>query len=83
MFQKIHKAISGFFVRTFCVLIQIYRKFISPALPRCCRFYPTCSAYALEAFQKHGVTKGFLLSSKRILRCNPWCEGGYDPVPLR
>lgn len=81
MFQKIQSLVSEFFVKFFCIPIRIYRKCISPALPPCCRFYPTCSAYALDAFQKYGVAKGFLLSSKRILRCNPWCDGGYDPVP--
>ena len=47
-----------------------------------CRFYPTCSQYAIEAIQTHGVLKGFYLAVFRILRCNPFCRGGYDPVPL-
>ena len=47
----------------------------------CCRFYPTCSQYALEAIQKHGAFKGSLLAAYRILRCNPFSKGGYDPVP--
>ena len=49
----------------------------------CCRFYPTCSQYALEAIQKYGAFKGFFLALWRILRCNPFCKGGYDPVPLK
>nr|MBP3281564.1 membrane protein insertion efficiency factor YidD [Treponema sp.] len=64
-----------------CFLIRFYQICISPLFPACCRFYPTCSHYALDAFQKYGPFKGFFLTSKRILRCNPFCEGGYDPVP--
>jgi putative membrane protein insertion efficiency factor len=65
-------------------LIRLYRKFISP-LKRspCCRFTPTCSAYALEAFYEWGFFVGFGLTVWRILRCNPFCAGGYDPVPKR
>jgi hypothetical protein len=62
-------------------LITIYRKFISPMKPPCCRFVPTCSQYAYEAITKYGLIKGGFLSVKRILRCNPFCKGGYDPVP--
>ncbi len=62
-------------------LIGLYRKFISPIKPKCCRFTPTCSAYAIEAFQKRGFFVGFALTVWRILRCNPFCRGGYDPVP--
>ncbi|MBQ9429805.1 MAG: membrane protein insertion efficiency factor YidD [Clostridia bacterium] len=62
-------------------LIRLYRKWISPLKPNCCRFTPTCSAYALEAFQKRGFFCGMILTVWRILRCNPFCEGGYDPVP--
>ncbi len=62
-------------------LISLYRKFISPLKPPCCRFTPTCSAYALEAFKKRGFFVGFILTVWRILRCNPFSKGGYDPVP--
>ena len=65
------------------LLISFYRKFISPLKPPCCRFTPTCSAYALEAFRKRGFFVGLILSTWRILRCNPFCRGGYDPVPER
>ncbi|MCL2702549.1 MAG: membrane protein insertion efficiency factor YidD [Defluviitaleaceae bacterium] len=65
----------------FVTLIRGYRRFISPFLPNACRFYPTCSEYALEAIQKHGALKGVPLSIWRILRCNPYGKGGYDPVP--
>ena len=62
-------------------LIGLYRKFISPLKPPCCRFTPTCSAYAIEAFQKRGFFAGLILTVWRILRCNPFAKGGYDPVP--
>ena len=64
-------------------LIRLYKKFISPLKPPCCRFTPTCSAYAIEAFQKRGFFAGFILMTWRILRCNPFGRGGYDPVPER
>ena len=62
-------------------LIELYRKNISPRKIPCCRFTPTCSAYAIEAIQKRGAFVGTLLSIWRILRCNPLCKGGYDPAP--
>ena len=62
-------------------LIRFYRKFISPLKKPCCRFTPSCSAYALEAYQKRGFFVGSALTVWRILRCNPYCAGGYDPVP--
>lgn len=61
--------------------IKFYRKLISPLLPGCCRFTPTCSAYGLEALRVHGALYGSWLTFKRILRCNPWGGSGYDPVP--
>ncbi|MBR6913695.1 MAG: membrane protein insertion efficiency factor YidD [Treponema sp.] len=67
--------------KIYCAPIRFYQVCISPLYPACCRFYPSCSNYALEAFQKYGPVKGVLLTSKRILRCNPFFEGGYDPVP--
>ncbi len=62
-------------------LIKAYRKYVSPIKPPCCRFTPTCSAYALEAFSKRGFFVGLFLTLWRILRCNPFSRGGYDPVP--
>ena len=62
-------------------LITLYRKYSSPLKPACCRFTPSCSAYAIEALQKRGLLVGLLLATWRILRCNPFCKGGYDPVP--
>ncbi|MDD6478517.1 MAG: membrane protein insertion efficiency factor YidD [Oscillospiraceae bacterium] len=64
-------------------LIRFYRKNISPLKPSCCRFNPTCSAYAIEAISTHGAFKGSFLAVWRILRCNPFCKGGYDPVPQK
>ena len=67
--------------RLMMALVRFYRACISPVLPRCCRFTPTCSQYALEALGKHGFWKGTALAVWRILRCNPFNPGGYDPVP--
>lgn len=66
----------------FLWLIRLYQKYISPGLPRRCRFSPTCSQYALEAITKYGAAKGGWLAVKRLLRCNPFNKGDYfDPVP--
>ncbi len=64
----------------FIFIINLYKKFISPLLPPSCRFYPTCSEYAIQAFNKYGVIKGGAKSIWRILRCNPFNKGGYDPL---
>ncbi|HHW10860.1 MAG TPA: membrane protein insertion efficiency factor YidD [Firmicutes bacterium] len=61
-------------------LIKLYQQAVSPLLPRTCRFYPTCSAYALEAVTRYGVWKGGRMAAGRLLRCHPWHPGGYDPV---
>lgn len=61
--------------------IVAYRRWISPALPARCRFHPSCSAYALEAISVHGAVRGFYLAVRRVLRCQPFHPGGYDPVP--
>lgn len=60
--------------------IVVYQKAISPALPRRCKYEPTCSRYALDAIRAHGVLRGTVLAVWRVLRCNPWSHGGYDPV---
>lgn len=70
-----------FLTKFFCTLIRIYQICISPLHGPCCRFTPTCSMYALEAIKKYGPFKGLILSIKRILKCNPFHDGGYDPVP--
>ena len=67
--------------RVLIALVKFYRKYTSPLRPPCCRYYPTCSQYALEALEKYGAIKGGYLAIRRILRCNPLHKGGYDPVP--
>ena len=62
-------------------LIKIYQRYISPHTQPTCRFIPTCSQYALTAIQRYGLIKGGWMGCRRILRCNPWSKGGYDPVP--
>jgi len=63
------------------MLIRLYQVALSPFLPNSCRFQPTCSQYALEAFAKHGAFRGFWLTIKRISKCHPWGGHGHDPVP--
>ncbi|MCW8858952.1 MAG: membrane protein insertion efficiency factor YidD [Deltaproteobacteria bacterium] len=65
----------------FIFLIDIYRVCVSPFTQPSCRFYPSCSYYARESFIQHGAFRGLLLTSKRLVRCHPFCEGGFDPVP--
>jgi hypothetical protein len=60
--------------------IRFYSRFISPGLPRRCKYEPTCSAYAAQAVERFGILRGLVLAGWRLLRCNPWSHGGYDPV---
>jgi putative membrane protein insertion efficiency factor len=60
--------------------IVAYQRVISPALPRRCKYEPTCSAYGVQAIQRYGILRGLVLAGWRLLRCNPWSHGGYDPV---
>jgi uncharacterized protein len=60
--------------------IRFYRRFVSPALPRRCKYHPSCSEYAVEAIRTYGVLRGLVLAAWRLLRCNPWSHGGVDPV---
>ena len=62
-------------------LLRVYKTVISPWLPPACRFEPSCSVFAMEAVQTHGALRGSWLSIKRLARCQPWCRGGFDPVP--
>ena len=70
-----------YLVRLYLFPVRFYRRFISPLTPPCCRFTPTCSAYAVKAVERFGIIKGTVLAVWRILRCNPFCRGGYDDVP--
>jgi putative membrane protein insertion efficiency factor len=70
--------------RNVCVVIlRAYRAVISPLYGDVCRYYPSCSHYALQAIQRHGVIRGVWLGSRRLARCHPWAEGGIDDVPVR
>jgi putative membrane protein insertion efficiency factor len=66
----------------FIGLVKAYRLLLSPWLGSSCRFEPTCSAYSLEALERHGAGMGAWLTTRRLMRCHPWCEGGCDPVPV-
>lgn len=72
--------INNIFTKLVIDIIRFYQKFISPLKGQTCRFYPTCSAYALEAYQNYGFLKGTILTLKRIFKCHPFHPGGYDPV---
>lgn len=61
--------------------IRVYQWTLRPFIGAHCRFEPTCSAYAVEALRRHGSAAGSLMAARRVLRCNPWCDGGIDPVP--
>lgn len=63
-----------------CLPIKLYQYLISPLIKPCCRFYPSCSQYAITAIEQLGLTKGIWMTLKRVIRCHPWSRGGYDPV---
>lgn len=67
--------------RLLMVVVRAYRLLLSPWLGSSCRFEPTCSAYALQALERHGAAQGAYLTLHRLVRCGPWCNGGHDPVP--
>jgi putative membrane protein insertion efficiency factor len=69
--------------QTLIALLRFYKRFVSPLLGQHCRFHPSCSEYAMQALDIHGVFKGSWLTLKRLARCQPFCEGGLDPVPPR
>ncbi len=78
--KKVFSFISNLIKTALIGVIRFYRRFISPAKAPCCRFYPTCSQYAIEAISKHGAVKGTGMAVWRVLRCNPFGKSGYDPV---
>jgi uncharacterized protein len=67
--------------KLFIGLLRAYQYALSPMLGRRCRFFPSCSEYAIEALGRHGALRGSYLAARRVLRCHPWNPGGYDPVP--
>ena len=73
--------IARFVQRVLITLVKGYRLLLSPWLGSACRFEPTCSAYSLEALERHGAARGSYLTLHRLARCHPWCAGGQDPVP--
>ena len=62
-------------------LVELYRRLISPLFPSSCRYFPSCSEYAVQALTRHGLLRGLWLATARVVRCNPWSDGGMDPVP--
>ena len=76
------KNLTKFFKIVFLFFISLYQNFISPLIPQSCRYYPSCSNYAKDILKKHGLL-GILLIIKRILKCNPFFPGGYDPIPTK
>jgi hypothetical protein len=72
---------KNFLIEIFLLPLKFYRKFVSPLIPPRCKYYPTCSTYALGAVRRFGIIKGSWLALKRVVRCNPWSLGGIDPVP--
>lgn len=72
--------IIRFMQQVICSPIRLYQYVLSPLIKPCCRFYPSCSQYAITAIEQHGIVKGLWLAGRRLLRCHPWSAGGYDPV---
>ncbi len=81
MSREMNQVFSRIVGRALQGLLHIYRVTISPFLGPRCRFIPSCSAYAIEAIELHGPVRGTFLSARRLARCHPFCDGGYDPVP--
>ena len=75
--------INKLIIQILIKVIKIYQFFISPMLGQNCRYLPTCSEYSIQSFQQFGIVKGFVLSIKRISKCHPWGNYGYDPVPKK
>ena len=75
-----HAGESGIAVRYALAILRIYKTWISPCLPSACRYHPTCSEYMMQAIEKHGLARGIWMGTRRLLRCHPFHEGGFDPV---
>jgi len=74
------KRLRGYLLTVVLAPLRAYRRFVSPALPRRCKYEPTCSLYAVQAIRRFGILRGLVLAGWRLLRCNPFSHGGYDPV---
>lgn len=81
MKNSIINNIKLIFSSPFIILIRFYQLVVSPWLPNSCRFFPSCSQYGIESFKRFGLIRGLILTTWRILRCNPWGKSGNDPVP--
>ena len=79
--NQTHKAPTNIIAKSANSLVRLYQLTFSSLVGNCCRFQPTCSEYARQAYQKYGFLKGSWLTAKRLARCHPWAKGGYDPVP--
>lgn len=75
--EKIRQCVSCLVV----LPVRLYQMLLRPYIPPCCRFYPSCSSYTIQAINQFGILKGGKLGLFRVLRCHPWCQGGYDPIP--
>lgn len=80
LYQQSLRRLSDLAFRVMCCLLRCYKWLISPLLPLSCRFYPSCSEYAISALEHYGLVKGLWMALKRLLRCHPWADGGFDPV---
>ena len=77
----VERARPGFFARGGVAMVRWYQRYLSPLKPPVCRFHPSCSQYTLEAIERYGLIRGSFMGAARIMRCNPFHPGGYDPVP--
>jgi uncharacterized protein len=81
--KRVLNALRRLVLAVFLAPLRLYSRFVSPALPRRCRYEPTCSAYAEEAVRELGIVRGSIVAGWRLLRCNPWGDGGWDPLSER
>ncbi|MFN0059054.1 MAG: membrane protein insertion efficiency factor YidD [Planctomycetota bacterium] len=81
--NSVHPARRSIAVRAALLSIRGYQRFLRPLLPPLCRFQPTCSCYAAEAVEAHGLLRGGFIAARRLVRCQPFSRGGYDPIPQR